>query len=187
MFRNVLLVAAAGICVHGCAQVPDPLTETKSTGLQLVSRLQGALIQELKKGPESAISVCRDVAPDLAGELSRSSGWRVSRVSLRVRNPLLGTPDAWETAALADFDKRAASGEDPAKLEKSEVVKEGGRQFQRYIKALPVQAPCLACHGGPDDIPEAVKAKLTAEYPQDRATGYALGQVRGGLTVKRPL
>jgi hypothetical protein len=127
------------------------------------------------------------LAPNLAGDVSRQSGWRVSRVSLKVRNPLLGTPDAWEAAALADFDKRAASGEDPAKLEKSEIVSEGGRQFQRYIKALPVQGPCLACHGGPNEISEAVKGKLAAQYPHDQATGYALGQIRGGLTVKRPL
>ena len=38
-----------------------------------------------------------------------------------------------------------------------------------------------------DDSPEPVKARLAAEYPQDKATGYAPGMVRGIITIKRPL
>ncbi len=57
-------------------------------------------------GPGSAIKVCRDIAPAIASEASRKNGWHVSRVSLKVRNPLLGTPDAWEQKVLADFDRR---------------------------------------------------------------------------------
>jgi hypothetical protein len=32
-----------------------------------------------------------------------------------------------------------------------------------------------------------VKARLQAEYPHDKATGYGVGQLRGAVTVKRPL
>ena len=35
-------------------------------------------------------------------------------------------------------------------------------------------------------LPEG-KARLAELYPQDKATGYAEGQLRGALTVKRPL
>jgi hypothetical protein len=155
--------------------------------MQLVGQLGGTLQEELKKGPDSAIGVCKDIASVKAVDLSRQTGWRVSRVSQKVRNPLLGIPDAWEAAALADFDKRAAAGEDAATLEKAEVVTEGGRQYLRFIKALPVQPVCLTCHGPEDKIPADVKARLKKEYPHDQAVGYQQGQIRGGLTVKRPL
>lgn len=44
-----------------------------------------------------------------------------------------------------------------------------------------------ACHGGPAEIPDGVKARLAAEYPLDQATGYAPGMVRGIVSIKRSL
>jgi hypothetical protein len=65
------------------------------------------------------------------------------------------------------------------------VQEPAGRYF-RYMKALPVIPLCLGCHGGAE-VSAAVKERLAAEYPNDRGTGYALGQVRGAITVKRAL
>jgi len=67
------------------------------------------------------------------------------------------------------------------------VVEEPAGRYYRYMKAIPVQPLCLTCHGSPDAVPASVQARLRTEYPQDRATGYSVGQVRGGVTVKRPL
>jgi hypothetical protein len=187
MLKEALFIATASFAAQSWAQDVPQVDETRKTALQLASRLQSALQEEMKKGPDSAVGVCKDLAPKFAGELSLSTGWHISRVSLKVRNPLLGSADSWETAALTDFDKRAAAADDVAKLERSEIVTEAGRRYLRYIKALPVQPVCLTCHGNADDIPSAVKAKLAAEYPHDRATGYVAGQIRGGVSVKRPL
>lgn len=189
MLKKSLIAAAVGLLMQPAfAQDAAALAETKKVALQLVQTLGAAVQEEMKKGgPEGTISVCKDLAPAKTGELSRANGWRITRVSLKVRNPLLGTPDAWETAALTDFDKRAAAGEDPATLEKSEVVKEGDRQYLRYIKALPIQAACLNCHGTDEKIAPEVKTRLKTEFPHDKAVGYTPGQIRGGLTVKRPL
>ncbi|WP_230369259.1 hypothetical protein [Paludibacterium denitrificans] len=71
---------------------------------RLLQRLGTALKQEMSThGPVAAIGVCKDLAPQLAGELSRENGWKVTRVSLKVRNPMLGLPDASGTAAIAEF------------------------------------------------------------------------------------
>lgn len=151
-----------------------------------------ALVAENKKavmtgGPQSAIGVCRDIAPKMAGEVSRQHGWKLTRVSLKVRNPLLGTPDAWEQEQLQAFERRAAAGEDPAKMEAAAIVEEpAGRSF-RYLKAIPLQAGCVACHGSAEQISPAVAEKLKADYPHDRATGYKPGDIRGAISIKRPL
>jgi mono/diheme cytochrome c family protein len=55
------------------------------------------------------------------------------------------------------------------------------------MKALPVQQVCLACHGPAASIAEDVAAKTQALYPADKATGYALGQIRGAITIRKPL
>jgi hypothetical protein len=32
-----------------------------------------------------------------------------------------------------------------------------------------------------------VRARLATEYPHDKATGYSAGQIRGAISIKRPL
>ena len=169
--------------------IADELTvAARANASDLIQRLAAALKKEMAAGgPESAIVVCRDIAPGLAGELSRKTGGRVSRVSLNTRNPLLGQPDAWEQQVLAEFDRQVAQGVKSESLEHSEVVAEPQGRFFRYMKAIPVQPLCLSCHGTTDAISDAVKARLTANYPHDRATGYVLGQIRGAVTIKQPI
>jgi hypothetical protein len=169
--------------------VADDLTiAARATASDLIQRLGAALKKEMAAGgPDNAIAVCRDVAPGLAGELSRKTGARVSRVSLKTRNPLLGQPDAWEQVVLAEFDQQTAQGAKLETMERSEVVTKRQGRFFRYMKAIPVQPLCLTCHGMMDSIPDSVKARLAADYPHDRATGYALGQVRGAVTIKQPM
>jgi hypothetical protein len=189
MTRHVLLVfiLAAGLAVASAAE-PDPLPEARAVAAELVQKLGAALRQELaSSGPDGAIGVCRETAPGLASELSRRTGWRVARVSLKARNPLLGQPDAWEQAVLLRFDRALAAGEPADRLEHSETVVEPSGRYFRYMKALPVQPLCLTCHGSAAAIPESVRQRLAKDYPHDRAVDYDSGQVRGAVTIKRPL
>ena len=79
-----------------------------------------------------------------------------------------------------------AAGADPATLEHYEVVADetGSRAF-RYMKAIPAQGPCLTCHG--TNIPAEVTAALEGAYPQDQATGFAEGDIRGAFTIIQPI
>ncbi|MEJ2232268.1 MAG: DUF3365 domain-containing protein, partial [Nitrospirales bacterium] len=91
----------------------------------------GAFLQELseamtremgKSGPLEAIKVCGEMAPEIANRMSRENGWRVTRVGTRVRNPLLGMPDAWEQKILEEFAARVAKGESLSDMSHGEVV-----------------------------------------------------------------
>ncbi len=160
--------------------------ESRTVAMALMQQLGAALKKEMAAGgPDAAIKVCTQIAPELATKFSLENGWRVTRVSLKPRNPLLGTPDVWEQQALKDFDTRAAVGDAADKLEYSEVVTEPEGRYFRYVKALPVQPLCLACHGGVDQISESVKTTLKQYYPHDRAVGYVPGQIRGAISIKR--
>ena len=96
-------------------------------------------------------------------------------------------PDDWERAALEDFDRRAAAGEKPATLERAEIVPQPGGPVMRYMRALPVIELCTGCHGTGERVSPAVRERLAEFYPQDRATGYTLGQIRGAMTISKPL
>lgn len=187
--KSVLALAAAlaltPAFVH--AEEAKLLDEARKVASDLPPKLLAVLSAEIDKGgPAGAIAVCRDQAPILARQASAASGWTVRRVSLRNRNPA-AIPDAWERAALEDFDRRAKAGEKPSGLEKGEVVTEGQAKIYRYVKALPTLELCVNCHGPTDRLSPAVKAKLGELYPQDKATGYHPGEIRGAITIKRPL
>jgi len=164
------------------------LEEARRMAGIMVQTLGGRLQAAIKEGgPAAAIGVCINVAPMIAGELSRQNGVRVTRVSLRVRNPLLGTPDAWEQGVLQSFEARLAKGEAADKLEFAETVSEPAGKSFRYMKALPVQPVCVNCHGDAANLAPEIKERIAREYPADRATGYLPGQIRGAVSVKRPL
>lgn len=163
------------------------LAEARSLAVSIPPKLIEVLNEEIDKGgAANAISVCREKAPQMANAASEKSGWSIRRVSLKNRNPK-AVPDTWERAALEDFEKRLAAGEKITALEKGETVSEDGKSYYRYVKALPTQKLCLQCHGSPEDVSAEVQAKLKELYPEDKAVGYGLNQIRGAMTLKKPL
>ncbi|WP_217125939.1 Tll0287-like domain-containing protein [Hydrogenophilus thiooxidans] len=162
--------------------------ESRAVTQALVNQLGGELKKALAAGgPPQAIPVCSEIAPKIVSALSAQYGWQVRRVSLKVRNPLIGMPDAWEQRQLAEFDRRVAAGEKAEGLEVAEVVSEPAGRYFRYMKALPVGSLCLNCHGSDATVSSETAAALAANYPHDRARGYREGEVRGAVSIKRPL
>lgn len=193
MKAPVLIALALPVLIAGCASRPSAeeqaamVAEARQATGALTKKLGGELKAALEQGgPESAISVCKERAPQIAAEVSTQFKFEARRVSPKNRNPA-GAPDAWEAEAQAGLEKRLAAGEKPETLDTWQIVSTPqGKQF-RYAKALPVQQLCLTCHGDPAAIPDGVKARLAAEYPLDKATGYAPGMVRGVVSIKRQL
>lgn len=178
---------AASFTAAAFANDDKLLNEARSVASAMPPKLLAVLQEEIQKGgPEGAIGVCREKAPAMAKAASEQTGWAIRRVSLKNRNPK-AVPDAWEEAVLKEFDQRLAAGEKPTGLEKGEVATVEGKKMYRYMKALPTQDLCLQCHGTPDRISPAVQAKLQELYPQDKAVGYRPAQIRGAMTLKKPL
>ena len=193
MKRSLLMTCLfAGLSMLSTGWAEDDVAARKAAAeaaaQSLVQDLGARLKQEMSAGgPQQAIAVCRDAAPQIAGELSRANGWRVTRVSTKVRNPMLGTPDVWEQGVLTQFSERVAKGESPAGMAHSEVVEEPSGQYFRYMKAIGVQPACLHCHGSGAQITEPVRAELQRYYPLDQGTGYAAGDLRGAISIKQPM
>lgn len=188
MLRIALVTAAL---VAGSAHAQDVETlklDTRKNALPVLPKVV-AMMQETvaSQGVVKAIPVCKEKAPQLLKEQSEKTGWKMSRVSLKTRNPERGTPDTWEARQLADFNIRAAAGEKIESLETGEIVTENGKPMFRYMRAIPVGDVCLKCHGAAEQIEAGLKSELARNYPLDRAVGYEKGQIRGALTVWRPL
>ncbi len=153
----------------------------KALAAELKSTLQTAMKAE---GPVKAIAVCNEQAPKLAQKVSNEKGMEVARTSLKIRNEL-NAPDAWELAVLEQFENRKAKGEPVKTIEYSETIQHNGNQVFRYMKAIPADDVCLMCHG--ETIPDALSAKLKQLYPNDQATGFKKGDIRGAFTAVKIL
>ncbi|MBE9559337.1 MAG: DUF3365 domain-containing protein [Proteobacteria bacterium] len=155
---------------------------------QFMKQLGGHLKKEMKSnGPVAAVKVCKDVAPKIANELSLENGWRVTRVTTKTRNSMLGTPDQWELETLITFEARAKKGESYMTMTQSETVEEADKSYYRFMKPLAVQPVCLNCHGTSEQIPDTVKAELEKQYPYDQAKNYKIGDLRGAISIKQPM
>ena len=149
----------------------------------LAGSLKQALMSAMQSGgPQAAVNVCNMQASSITAELNSQQSLQIKRTSLKYRNPN-NQPDAWEHAVLEQFNQQAIEGVAIQEMVHSEQIDMNGQAQFRYMRAIPVQAPCLACHGSEQQIPATVKATLVEHYPDDQATGYAIGDIRGAFSV----
>jgi hypothetical protein len=186
-------------CVASCALVVLPLAVPAATqdsdewserSRALADRLTGQLKLELQQalqagGPVAAIDVCRTRAPAIAAQLSQESGAQVGRTALRVRNPA-NAPDELERKVLLQFKDELAAAKPPLPSPPEAVFELRTPQGveHRYMRAIPLQPPCVLCHG--KAIAPDVAAAIERHYPNDAATGFEPGELRGAVTVRWP-
>ena len=179
------LLAPLGVAADEEAGLEDFVHESRAMVKAFASALKGELQAAIKEGgPIHAISVCSVKAPEIAREVSKHDVWSVGRTSHKIRNPA-NAPDDLEAKVLVEFRQRAAAGEKLDTMESVALVESNGTQTYRYMKAIPVGEVCLACHGS--NLDPELKATIEAVYPEDQATGFTLGELRGAFTVTKTL
>ena len=139
----------------------------------MFAALLGELTTALEKGgPSSAISICRDRAPQIARETSEKMRLKIGRTSFRLRNPG-NSPPAWAEALV----EKRAQGPAYAALRGGAVG---------ALLPIVTGAPCLTCHGEKDSLKADVRDAIAKHYPQDQATGFRAGDLRGWFWIEVP-
>ena len=131
-----------------------------------------------------AVSVCSDTAQILTNNFGIQKGVFIRRVSFKNRNAN-NYPDEFEKKVLNEFELLKQNKELDDKTEYSEIVKEGEYTYLRYLKPIVVQPECLNCHGTKDAMISDVKNLIADRYPEDKAFGYYIGDLRGAVSVKK--
>ena len=176
----------------GCADKRTEVTEDqlegmRATSMEFMKSLKGILIKQIQtKGVLQAVSVCSDTAQVLTNNFGLQKGVFIRRVSLKNRNEN-NYPDDFEKMVLNKFELLKQNNELDDKTEHIETVKEGEYTYARYLKPILIQAECLNCHGNPNDMMTDVKDLIRQKYPQDKAVGYSIGDLRGAVSVKKAL
>jgi hypothetical protein len=173
-----------------CPAPEKASTDPDAEALQRADFAASALQQTLKEGlvakmkadgPAAAAAFCAVQAQGMTDNASAEA--TVGRSSLRLRNPQNKGP-AWVHGWLLAQGERPAEG--VAGLSVIDELADGTR-VARVLKPIAVQPPCLNCHGAAEALNVDVKAVLAQHYPDDQATGYAIGDLRGALWAEVPV
>ena len=135
-------------------------------------QLQQALQQGMASGVVQAIDTCHTEAPRIAAG-QQDAEVRMGRSSHRLRNPA-NAPADWMQGAINHYL------ESPQHRQPVVVRLDGGRVG--YAEPILLQPLCLACHG--DNLAAEVQQRLRQLYPEDQATGFRPGELRGIFWVE---
>jgi cytochrome c553 len=152
-------------------------------GLNIVNNTKSHLAKNLMEamanyGPAGAVEFCNAHALTLTDSMARVQNARIRRVTDRPRNP---ANQANETE-LAYINMLKIKADRQEALPPTIMVLDG-----KMTGYYPIQTAkmCIQCHGMEDtDILPETLAKIKSLYPEDKATGYAEGQLRGLFVVE---
>jgi hypothetical protein len=179
---SVLLFSA---CAKSGVAAPrdEDLQAARAAAQQLGVALKSRLVEAMSsQGPIAAVEVCALEVSQIASGIADATEYEVSRTALRVRNPS-NAPDAWEREQLEKFIAAADSGADPRMLEAAILAKVDGVTVFRWMKPIIMEAQCAACHGA--SVAPEIKQKINEYYPDDAATGFREGEIRGAFSVSK--
>lgn len=155
----------------------------REISMMFMEDLKSVLMKNLSEGgPLQAITVCSDTAQELTNIIGKKNNVDLKRVTFKPRNPI-DTTDAFETKVLSRWHELMSEGNFDKETEYFEIVEIEDKPYARYMKPIFIQGPCLTCHGGENMISSEVKNLLKEKYPDDKATGYKPGDLRGAISI----
>ena len=187
MKRTIMGMFALAMLSAGCArgpaqpkayalkEVPDEFSAQVAAAEAAFTTLQQRLLARLSEemgrgGPVGAIDVCRNEAQTITDAVEKDQGVVMGRTSHRVRNPG-NAPREWVRPYVD-----AAAGKKAGEVE-GVAVDLGDRVG--VLRPIPTGAPCMQCHGSSESMMPEVQEAIRAAYPDDRATGFSAGDLRG--------
>ena len=146
-----------------------------------MKNLKSSLETALKDGKiVEALKVCGAEAENLTS-LNNTEKTYIKRISLKYRNPK-NKPTRQEEIVLKGFEEKLLSGAKFNELVFKETITTYKDKTLTYIKAIPTKAVCLNCHG--TNVDSKVLKEIKIKYPNDKAIGYNLGEIRGAFLVR---
>ncbi len=137
--------------------------------------LSGKLMAAMEEGGvPHALRFCNLAAEPIADSMSALYHADIRRIAVKNRNPA-NYPDEDELAVYELFENSLMQGNEIGNM----LVPVNDNELAYYapIKLMP---QCLVCHGQPDtEINTEHLAVIRELYPEDKAVGFAAGDLRG--------
>lgn len=147
------------------------LNTTKELGKNLMGAIQ-------KKGTVEAVEFCNVRAYPITDSMATAQNATIKRVSDKPRNPK-NRASTKELKIIERYKAAVANGED------YEPVTEMEKGRNTFYYPIIINAMCLQCHGIPDEtVQPEVLTVIKDLYPNDKATGYNINEVRGMWAIE---
>ncbi|WP_375579580.1 DUF3365 domain-containing protein [Marivirga tractuosa] len=163
----------------------DIINKTTKLG-DSISQLAGSVFmgkiseKYAEGGYKAAAEFCSINAYPLTDSLANEYKVFLKRVSNKNRNPA-NAPTELENQVLEAYEYSVEQGD---KLGANvQFIRPGDTILYNKPIRIPSEL-CLNCHGSPSQISEEVQSILKEEYPNDKATGYKVGDLRGMWSLK---
>lgn len=172
--KHLMIMLATAVLATSATADEDLAQRGKQLLQPFQKTLQTALREGMQEGPANAIEVCRLEAPAIPGRVA-PEGVAMGRTSHRLRNPD-NAPLDWQREMLAYYlDNPDDRQPRQTRLDETRVA---------HVQPIETQPMCLSCHGS--DLDESVQTRLDELYPEDQATGFKTGELRGIFWVTMP-
>jgi hypothetical protein len=154
-------------------------------GIEIVQTCTKAIKSHLasairKGGVGYAIEYCNANAYRITDSLSKAYNATIRRTSMNFRNPK-NAPDEYEKDVLQIF----ATAHHNKKPLQPLIRKVNDSTFIFFFPIFVDNPVCLNCHGDPDEVSvKELYGDIRALYPNDKATGYNVGDFRGLWSVR---
>lgn len=160
------------------------LGRSRAATLDLLTTLRTVLAREISsRGAVSALDVCADTAQLLTETVEARHRLSIRRVSHRWRNAL-NEPDPFEGDVLNAFARARSRHALADTTEQYRIVRERGTRMFRYMRPIITQDLCLTCHGDRLALSGPLQEAILERYPDDHATGFRSGDLRGAVSVR---
>lgn len=181
---GILFVAFLNSCQQDKELDEKTRTALTEKGKQISTNLSGALLTKLsseiqENGTVEAIKYCSVNALPLTDSISKLEQVKISRVSHKNRNPA-NSANEEEMALIKNYIAQIEKGAATAP-----VITTSKGKHTYYAPIVIAMPTCLKCHGRPGtDIDAEVTSTLKTLYPEDKATGFAMGELRGLFKIE---
>ena len=178
---NLVLTAALLFsCGQKTAQTIDSETYARyqQSGNEISNQTQGVLLSNVSKAMQQggslyAVEFCNLQASGLVDSLNTEFNCEISRVTDKNRNPENRLETKTDKQMWTYFSNIQQNEElHDTLIQNKEII----TYYKPILTAMPA---CLQCHGPVQDIDPETYKKIETLYPEDKATGYALNELRG--------
>ncbi len=170
----------------GVSLLAAPLTDEQavakgsSVSAALLQKLGGEVKKNMEaSGPVKTLEFCSLHALSMTDEIAKENGTQIKRLTLKERNPV-NAAEGDDKALLQQWEHMLAQGQ---ALPSHELKRLPNGTVAYYKPLLINNEACLKCHGDiAKDSP--LGQAITSTYPEDKATGYKMGDLRGMIKVE---
>lgn len=161
-------------------QSNEPKIDFLESGKEISAVAQTELLKNVKnalekEGPVYAIEFCNIHAESIADSISKNFDVQIQRLSLKNRNPQNAPTAKEDKLLLNDYLEKLNEG----RAITDTLIRLN--DIASYYRPIIISAEtCLKCHGQPgEEINTETMIALNKLYPDDRATNYRMGELRG--------